>query len=99
VFRKTFAIVDGIEALEGYGPLLGNRLHAGVIVAGSDLTAVDATCCRVMGIDPEQIGYLTLGAALGQIDELKIAQSGEPIKAVRRNFQLVPDWAHIRLSA
>jgi uncharacterized protein (DUF362 family) len=99
IFRKTFAIVDGIEALEGYGPLLGTRVDARVLIAGSDLTAVDATCCRIMGVDPEQIGYLQLGAALGQIGEPLIAQSGETIRSVRRNFELPPDWKHVRLNA
>ncbi|HET8548554.1 MAG TPA: DUF362 domain-containing protein [Bryobacteraceae bacterium] len=98
VFRKTFAIVDGVDALEGYGPLLGTRVHAGVIVAGADLTAVDATCCRIMGVDPEQIGHLTLAASVGQIDERLIAQAGEAIRSVRRNFQLTAEWTHVRLS-
>lgn len=99
VFRKTFAIVDGIEAMEGYGPLLGTRVHSRVIIAGPDLTAVDATCCRVMGIDPEQIGYLRLCAAVGQIAEPLISQTGEAIRSVRRNFELINEWKHVRLQA
>jgi uncharacterized protein (DUF362 family) len=99
VFRKTFAIVDGIDAMEGYGPLLGTRMHAGVVVVGADLTAVDATCCRMMGVDPEQIGHLKLGAEMGQIEETLITQSGEPIRSVHRNFKLPGEWTHARLSA
>ena len=33
----------------------------GVLVMGSDLVAVDATCCRLMQLNPERIGYLVLG--------------------------------------
>ena len=55
VFRNTFAIVDGIVGMEGNGPIQGKPKPAGVIVMGRDLVAVDATCCRIMGIDPEKV--------------------------------------------
>ena len=29
---------------------------------GRDLVAVDATCCRVLGIDPSKVEYLKLAA-------------------------------------
>src|SRR5579859_694344 len=55
---KSFALVDGIVGMEGNGPIQGTPKHAGVLVMGSDLAAVDATCCRIMGIDPARVGYL-----------------------------------------
>ena len=57
------AIVDGIIGMEGDGPLNGTAKHMGVLVMGNDLLAVDATCCRLMELDPERIGYLVLGRA------------------------------------
>jgi len=36
----------------------------GVLVAGADPVAVDATCCRLMRIDPMRIGYLRLRPAI-----------------------------------
>ena len=48
--------------MEGNGPIQGTPKTAGVMVAGSDPVAVDATCCRIMRIDPSQIGYLRLAA-------------------------------------
>ena len=38
------AIVDGIVGMEGDGPLNGTPKPMGVLVMGSDLVAVDATC-------------------------------------------------------
>lgn len=51
-FRRSFAIVDGIEAERG----------AGVLAMGKDLVAVDATCCRILGVDPSTVEYLTIAA-------------------------------------
>ena len=57
-FPRQFAIVDGIVGMEGNGPIQGVPKRVGVLVAGSDPVSVDATCCRIMGLDPMQIGYL-----------------------------------------
>ncbi|SPE39791.1 conserved hypothetical protein [Candidatus Sulfopaludibacter sp. SbA3] len=43
-FPRHFAIVDGIVGMEGNGPIQGVPKHAGVLVAGRDPVAVDATC-------------------------------------------------------
>jgi len=48
--------------MEGNGPIQGVPKHAGVLVAGHDPAAVDATCCRIMKIDPLRIQYLRLVA-------------------------------------
>ena len=61
-FPRQFAIVDGIVGMEGDGPINGVSKRAGVLVAGDDPVAVDATCCRIMQIDPYRIGYLRLAA-------------------------------------
>ncbi len=85
-----FAIVDGIVGMEGDGPIMGEAKNAGVLVMGRNAPAVDATCARVMGIDPQKIHYLT-GATelgLGPIAEEVIEQRGEAISKVRTDFRL-----------
>ena len=63
--------------------------HAGVLVAGRDMAAVDATCCRIMRIDPSKVAYLRLAAeAGGQIAEHEIHQLDERIAAVATPFAL-----------
>jgi len=96
-FPNTFAIVDGIVGMEGNGPIQGAPKYAGVLVAGRDLAAVDATCCRIMGIDPGRIGYLQL--ATGGIPEGAIHQLGESLASVRTDFALLPDFSSLRLGA
>ncbi|MBI9084514.1 MAG: DUF362 domain-containing protein [Desulfobacterales bacterium] len=88
--RPQLAIVDGIVGMEGDGPIMGEPVAAGVLVLGRSLPAVDATCARIMGIDPLKMPYLKrAGELLGPIDAREIAQRGERIDAVRRDFRLL----------
>jgi uncharacterized protein (DUF362 family) len=96
-FRNTFAIVDGVIGMEGNGPIQGTPKHAGVIVMGSDLVAVDATCCRIMGIDPEKVDYLRMAADLGHVHPERIEQRGETIASVHSNFALIDEFQQLRL--
>ena len=99
IFHKSFAIVDGIVGMEGNGPIQGTPKPAGVLVMGSDLPAVDATCCRIMGIDPAKIEYLQMASdKLGVTEEARIAQRGEPIASVRTDFQLIKEFQDLRLA-
>ena len=99
IFRRSFAIVDGIVGMEGNGPIQGVPKPAGVLVMGSDLPAVDATCCRIMGIDPSKVEYLRMAADnLGHVDESKIEQRGENIRDVRTNFALIDSFHGLRLA-
>ncbi|HLK64058.1 MAG TPA: DUF362 domain-containing protein [Bryobacteraceae bacterium] len=98
-FPRQFGIVDGIVGMEGNGPIQGVAKHVGVLVAGSDPVAVDATCCRIMRIDPYKIGYLRLasGEMPTRLSEANIHQIGEGIATVASPFDLPPDLPGIRL--
>jgi uncharacterized protein (DUF362 family) len=96
---KSFALVDGIVGMEGNGPIQGTPKHAGVLVMGTDLAAVDATCCRIMGIDPSRVEYLQRAAdRLGVIDEARVEQRGENLTGLRTNFQLIKEYSQLRLA-
>ena len=99
VFPRQFAIVDGIVGMQGNGPIQGIPKSVGVLVAGRDPVAVDATCCRIMRINPFRIGYLKLatGGVDAQISEPNIQQAGEAIAAVATPFDLIPEFQSIRL--
>jgi uncharacterized protein (DUF362 family) len=97
-FPRKFAIVDGIVGMEGNGPIQGVSKFAGVLVAGRDLRAVDATCCRIMRINPLQIGYLRLSAGMdAQLIEPNIRQMGENIASVATRFELIPQFQRAHL--
>jgi uncharacterized protein (DUF362 family) len=56
--RRTLAIVDGIVAGEGEGPLGATPVRAGLLVAGRDPALVDAVATRVIGFDPARIALV-----------------------------------------
>ncbi|MDL5050991.1 DUF362 domain-containing protein [Oscillatoria amoena NRMC-F 0135] len=104
IVRNTFAIIDGITAMEGNGPIQGTPVAMGAIAMGRDLAAVDATCCRLMKLDPLKIRYLrgaaNLGlAGLGAIDAQDIEQRGENPDSLARPFAVINSFSHLRLSA
>jgi uncharacterized protein (DUF362 family) len=90
-FPRTIGIVDGIVGMEGNGPIQGRARASGVVVIGSDLSAVDRTCCRLMGIDSGRIGYLS-SSLHGLID-----QRGEGPDALAQDYELLPNHRHLRL--
>jgi uncharacterized protein (DUF362 family) len=93
------AIVDGIVGMEGDGPLNGTAKPLGALVMGNDPLAVDATCCRLMRLDPERIPYLVLGyrKKLGLLREAEIRQIGEAIEVLAQPFETVPHFEEIRM--
>jgi uncharacterized protein (DUF362 family) len=99
--RGSFAIVDGIVGMEGNGPIQGTPKAAGVLVMGRDLPAVDATCCRIMGIDPHKVEYLKMADErnLGLIEESRMEQRGERVAAMRTDFRLIKEFQSLRLAA
>jgi uncharacterized protein (DUF362 family) len=94
---RHFAIVDGITGMEGNGPIQGTAKRVGVLVAGHDLAAVDATCCQIMYIDPGRIEYLQIATRDVETLMRSVLQIGEPIRQVQKPFALLPEWNHIRL--
>jgi uncharacterized protein (DUF362 family) len=93
------AIVDGIIGMEGDGPLNGAPKPMGVLVMGCDLVAVDATCCRLMQLDAERVGYLVMAhrKKLGHLAAAHIRQLGETIEGRAQPFDTVPHFKSLWL--
>jgi uncharacterized protein (DUF362 family) len=85
-----FAIVDGIVGMEGNGPIQGTAKAVGALICGDDPVAVDATCCRVMGLLPDRIKHIAAaGTLLGHVQPDKIQHVGESIESVRARFAVL----------
>lgn len=98
--RPHLSIVDAVTAMEGDGPIMGRPRHAGFIAMGRDLVAVDATCARIIGLDPALMAYLAeAGLFLGNLDNSRIQQRGEPIARFATTFDVVDEFKRIRLQA
>jgi uncharacterized protein (DUF362 family) len=95
--QSHFAIVDGIIGMEGNGPIQGTPKPVGVLVFGDDQVAVDATCVRVAGLNPERVGYIQTAAAfLGNLHEDGIIQAGEILAGVRSEFEVVKSFEYLK---
>ncbi|WP_442509802.1 DUF362 domain-containing protein [Novipirellula sp. SH528] len=93
---RTITIVDGIDCMEGDGPILGTKKSMGLVLVGQNLPAVDSTICRIMDILPERIPYLALAAdKLGPVNESQITQRGESWRPLVDPFLLL-DRDHLR---
>ncbi len=51
MLHLALTIIDGFVAMEGKGPSDGTPVKMGLIIAGKDVVATDATAARVMGFE------------------------------------------------
>jgi uncharacterized protein (DUF362 family) len=93
---RAIAIVDGIDCMEGDGPIMGTLKPMGLVLVGACPAAVDATICRLMDVDPYAVPYLELAAGrLGPIDDRLIVQRGEPWQPLMSPFAVL-DEPHLK---
>jgi uncharacterized protein (DUF362 family) len=96
--RPHFVIADAVMAMEGDGPIMGTLRPLGFLAMGSDLAAVDATCARVIGLDPRRLPYLDAASRfLGRIDEAHIDQRGESPARYAARFDVIDALKGLRL--
>ena len=58
--------------------------------------AADATCCRLMGIDPAGVRHLQMASPLGNLQPDRIEQRGERTGTLMQRFDLLPGFGHLR---
>ena len=92
-----FVIADGIEAMEGNGPLHGAARPLGCLVLGDDPVATDATCCRLMEIEPTRVRHLQMVSSMfGNLHEDRIVQRADPVDSLSQTFELLPSFSYLR---
>ncbi len=98
--RPAYAIVDGIVAMEGNGPIDGTPKPAGLVIVGDDPVAVDATTAHIMGFEPEGLPYIAeAGGFLGVADLERIEVRGEDPDSVITPFQPAPGFEGLGATA
>jgi uncharacterized protein (DUF362 family) len=89
-------IADGIVAMEGNGPLNGTPRPLGTLVLTDDPVAADATCAKLMGLEPDPIPHVHEASHfLGNSSPAVIDQAGEPLRRPKVAFQVVPEFRHL----
>jgi uncharacterized protein (DUF362 family) len=97
--RPHFAILDAVTAMEGDGPIMGVPRHVGFVGLSRDQVALDSTAARVIGLDPHRLGYLReAGKFLGNVEESRIDQRGEPLARYATRFDIVDAFKDARLA-
>jgi uncharacterized protein (DUF362 family) len=81
-------VVDGHVAMEGEGPIHGEPVPWGFAAASLDALAVDYVVCKMMGVEPSEVGYLYYAgrAGLGAFadEDIDVVGGGEPAALARR---------------
>jgi uncharacterized protein (DUF362 family) len=97
--KIKFCLVDAINCLEQKNsPVytsdhinthITNRVKMNTIIAGYDPVAVDNVCCRLIGLNPDDIEHITLAerAGLGTNNSDHITVAGTTIAATKMVFK------------
>jgi uncharacterized protein (DUF362 family) len=94
--RPSLTIMDGIVGMQGDGPINGDPVDSGIVLVSRDLVAADVTAARMMGMDPEKVGYLMqAGRFLGQARSERIEQRGEDPARLTRSYKPAPRFEDI----
>lgn len=95
--QPQLTIVDAIVGMEGDGPIMGRPRPVGFLGMGTDLVATDATCARIIGLDPGKMPYLSVaGEFLGHADAGNIEQRGESPDRYRADFDVIEPIRKLR---
>ncbi len=90
VLPHVVAIIDGIQGMEGDGPMFGTPVPHGLLAAGKDTVAVDVTCAKLMGFELADVDHLFLAswAGVGQASHIEI--QGAAAERLQRQYQRPP---------
>lgn len=61
----TLTIIDGIEVMQGPGPVRGPLRGLGVLIASPDAFAAELVACQLVGCDPATLPIMRAGWQLG----------------------------------
>lgn len=62
---SDLVVVDGIIALEGWGPTYGLPKHLGLLMGGRSVVSVDAFCADLMGFGAKSVAHVALAEKMG----------------------------------
>lgn len=89
IVKPHLSVIDATIAMEGDGPMQGEPVGLGLVIAGTDTVATDLVAMRVMGLDPWTLKCFDYARkqGIGVWREEDITLTGLPIEEVRRPFR------------
>ncbi|MCL6087491.1 MAG: DUF362 domain-containing protein [Actinobacteria bacterium] len=86
VVKPGLTIIDGITAMQGLGPRTGTSVEMNILLASSDIVAVDAVASEVMGVKAHEVETTRLanqqGLGIGNLENINVI--GEKIEKVMK---------------
>jgi uncharacterized protein (DUF362 family) len=100
IHRGVFAVMDGTFAGDGPGPRCMTPYVKNVVLASSDMVAIDAVAAKLMGFDPMSIKFIRLAheQGLGCGDPRDIEIVGDQ-SAAAENWHFEGPLKHITFAA
>lgn len=106
VIKADLTIADVIRPGEGFGPISAIPVDFGCVVAGKDAVAVDATICRMVGLDINKVTYFKPARErnLGNFSEKSIEIRGRKIEEVFKQLWIpylggFEQWPEYKINA
>jgi len=85
-------VLDGFDCMDGNGPVDGFPVRLETAIASTDALKADGIGARLLGLEPEEVGYLYYLQAEGRGDYSVDGLVGEKIEAVGQKFKLHPTY-------
>jgi uncharacterized protein (DUF362 family) len=86
--KPKLNVIDGFVGSE-MDEVRGKPVTMNIVIAGTDMVAVDAVGSAVMGFDPRDVGHLKLaetrGLGIANLNDIRVL--GEPIETLKRGFK------------
>jgi uncharacterized protein (DUF362 family) len=84
VVHPALTLMDGIVALERKGPTGGDPRELGLVLAGSDCTAIERVACEIVGANPEKLLTLTAAREVGlgenDLSQIQVVDDSKAVK-------------------
>jgi len=85
LLQPALTIIDGVEAMEGGGPIHGRPRAVGALVGSADAVAAETVCCRMLKVDVADVPVMRAAERLGigqcRLDQIVL--TGEPLSNVQ----------------
>jgi len=92
VYKPDLCVIDGIPAMEGFGPTDGTPVLTNLLIMGNDPVATDSVAAQIMGFNPRSVPHLKFAAKHGVGSMKDVHVIGE--ENISLNMRFVPRTAY-----
>ncbi len=95
--KIDYVVIDGVEGMEGDGPIMGTTKPVGTLVLSGHPLAADATAARIMGFEPGKVPYLKQASQfLPGLSQGSVTFRGENPRRYATRFDCLDEFKPMR---